>query len=142
MKIAGAAGAAAAFSGPGLAFADEAAEQKAKADAAIKEATGGKEAAKGALTLEAPTIAENGAVVPVSIQAKGFTPARVILIVDENPSPLVIDAKVNAKYAGDGAIGARIRMRKTSNVRAYAYDAKGALHGDTKTVKVTIGGCG
>lgn len=142
MKIAGAAGAVVALGGRGLAWADEAAEQKAKADAAIKEITGGKEAAKGSLALVAPDIAENGAVVPVSITATGFTPSRVALIVDENPLPLIMDAKVFAKYAGDGAISTRIRMRRTSTVRAYAFDAKGALHGDAKTVKVTIGGCG
>lgn len=142
MKVAGLAGAAVALGGRGLAFADEAAEQKAKADAAIKEITGGKEAGKGSLTLVAPDIAENGAVVPVSIEPKGFTPSRVALIVDDNPVPLIMEVKVSGKYAGDGAISTRIRMRKTSTVRAYAYDANGALHGDSKTIKVTIGGCG
>lgn len=143
IKVAGLAGAAVAIGGRGLAFAaDDAAEQKAKADAAIKEITGGKEAAKGSLALVAPDIAENGAVVPVSIEPKGFTPSRVALIVDDNPVPLIMEVKVSAKYAGDGVISTRIRMRKTSTVRAYAYDAKGALHGDSKTIKVTIGGCG
>ena len=143
IKLAGYAGAAVAFGGRGLAVAaDESAEQKAKADAAVKEITGGKEAAKGSLTLVAPDIAENGAVVPVSIEAKGFTPSRVALIVDDNPVPLIFEAKIYGKYAGDGAISSRIRMRKTSTVRAYAYDAKGGLHGDMKTIKVTIGGCG
>jgi sulfur-oxidizing protein SoxY len=143
IKAAGYAGAVVALGGHGLAFAaDDGAEQKAKADAAVKEITGGKEAAKGSLTLVAPDIAENGAVVPVSIEAKGFTPTRIALIVDDNPVPLIFEAKVFGKYAGDGAISSRIRMRKTSTVRAYAYDGKGALHGDMKTIKVTIGGCG
>jgi sulfur-oxidizing protein SoxY len=142
IKVAGLAGAAVALGGRGLAFADEAAEQKAKADAAVKEITGGKEAAKGSLTLVAPDIAENGAVVPITIEAKGFTPTRIALIVDDNPVPLIMEVKISGKYAGDGAISTRTRMRKTSTVRAYAYDAKGVLHGDTKMVKVTIGGCG
>jgi len=143
MKAAGLAGAAVALGGRGLAFAaDDSAEQKAKSDAAIKEITGGKEAAKGSLNLVAPDIAENGAVVPVSIQPSGFTPSRIALIVDDNPVPLIMEVKVHEKYAGDGAVSTRIRMRKTSTVRAYAYDTKGILHGDTKTVKVTIGGCG
>ncbi|MBI5815012.1 MAG: thiosulfate oxidation carrier protein SoxY [Nitrospinae bacterium] len=143
MKMAGLAGAAVAFSGvPSAMAADEAAEQKAKVDATIKQITGGKEPGKGGLELKAPTIAENGAVVPVTIQPKGIVPGRLFLIVDENPIPLILDVKVSPKYSGDGAISSRIRMRKTSTVRAYAFDSKGSLYGDFKTVKVTIGGCG
>lgn len=142
LLLLGAANAALTVGLPGLAFADEAAEQKAKAEAAMKAFTGGKEAAQGSLILEAPDVAENGGQVPVAISMKGVKPVRVALVVDHNPVPTALDAAISPKYAGDAKIAVRIKMKRSSLVRAYAYDEKGKLHGAGKNVTVTLGGCG
>ncbi len=90
------------------AFAAE--DQKAKAQATIKELTGGKEVKKGTAKLIAPTIAENGAVVPITVDAGSGDVASIALMVDENPNPMVFTAKVDGSAAGKGMISARIRM--------------------------------
>lgn len=141
IKISGLAGAAVALSGTGLAYAAEE-DQAAKAEAAIKAITGGAEPKSGVLQLVAPTIAENGAVVPITLKTSGAEVKKMALLVDNNPVPTVFSAEVNSSAAGQGMIQTRIRMRKTSNVRAFAIDAGGNVYGDTKMVKVTIGGCG
>lgn len=141
MKISGLAGAAVALSGPGLSWAAEG-DQAAKAEAAIKAITGGAEPKSGVLKLIAPTIAENGAVVPITLQTSGAEVKKLALVVDNNPVPTVFSADVNPDAAGQGMIQTRIRMRKTSNVRGFAIDAGGNVYGDSRMVKVTIGGCG
>lgn len=90
--------------------------------------------------IKAPEVAENGAVVPVTVNAKGIEGVTEIVVITEmNQTPL------SAVYElGEGAaamVGSRIKMGKSGNVIAIAkagdkaYMAKAA-------VKVTIGGCG
>lgn len=141
IKVSGLAGAAVALSGPVAAFAAED-DQAAKAEAAIKSVTGGAEPKSGPLKLVAPTIAENGAVVPITLETSSGSINRLALVVDKNPVPLVFNASVSPDGSGNAMVSTRIRMKKTSNVRAFAVDSSGAVYGDTKMVKVTIGGCG
>jgi len=138
----GAANAALAMGMPGHAFPGDAEEQKTKAEAAVKAFTGGKDPVNGSLIIEAPDVAENGAQVPVAISMKGAKPVRVALVVDHNPVPAALDAAISPKYAGDAKIAVRIKMKRSSLVRAFAYDEKGTLHGASKNVTVTLGGCG
>lgn len=92
-----------------------------------------------AITLGAPEIAENGAVVPISIETTLPGVQSISVIVDKNPRPLAItfdlfpDTKAN--------VACRIKMGETSPVRAVVKTADG-LFSTEKEVKVTIGGCG
>ncbi len=89
-----------------------------------------------AIQMKGPDIAENGAVVPVSVSTSIEGTDSIVLLVANNPSPLV------ATFAGTMAASTRIKMGKSSPLVAYVR-AGGKLYTATsKEIKVTIGGCG
>ena len=98
---------------------------------------GGEESAD--ITIKAPDIAENGAVVPVTVDVSMDGVEKIAFIVKENPSPLVATFSM-----GDGGVPfarTNIKMGKTSDVIAMVT-AGGKTFMAKKEVKVTIGGCG
>lgn len=119
-----------------------------KVDATINRLFGNRAIAPagGKVKLEAPLIAENGAVVPVTVQADlPMTPQTYVksmyIIADKNRRPL------NAKFSltpevGQATISTNIRLAQTTDVRAIVEMNDGALYMVTQTVKVTVGGCG
>ena len=109
-------------------------------DASLTELYGsGNPASAKDIKIKAPDIAENGAVVPVTISSTIANAESISIFVAKNPSPLT------SSYAlGSGTeayIGTRIKMGKTSDVVAV-IKAGGKLYSAKKEVKVTIGGCG
>jgi len=100
-------------------------------------ATGAVESDQIAVT--APDIAENGAVVPVTITSKLAGTDSIAIIGEKNPFPLV--AVFNLMNGSEGYVSTRIKMETTSNVIAIvkAGDKVFKAH---KEVKVTIGGYG
>jgi sulfur-oxidizing protein SoxY len=96
-------------------------------------------AASGDIKVDAPDIAENGAVVPVTVTS-GIAGTEAIAIVGEkNALPLIADFKLMNGAAG--YVSTRIKMGSTSNVIAVVK-AGGKVFKAHKEVKVTIGGCG
>ncbi len=91
------------------------------------------------ITLKAPDIAENGAVVPVTITSSIANIESISIVVAHNIRPLA--AVFNLGPTTDGYIATRIKMGKTSDVTAV-IKAGGKLYSTSKNVKVTIGGCG
>jgi sulfur-oxidizing protein SoxY len=91
------------------------------------------------VALDVPEIAENGAVVPVSITASLPGVTSVAILIPANPFTLAAYYKVPA--GTDAAVSCRLKMAKTSKVIAVA-EAGGKLYGASKDVKVTLGGCG
>ncbi|MDZ7663445.1 thiosulfate oxidation carrier protein SoxY [Thiohalophilus sp.] len=91
------------------------------------------------ISIKAPDIAENGAVVPVSVTTGIAGIEEIAIIAEKNGSPLAANFKLasNAK----GFVSTRIKMAKTSNVIAVVK-AGGKAYSARKEVKVTIGGCG
>ena len=89
--------------------------------------------------LDAPEIAENGAVVPISVTTTLENVTSIAFLVSGNPSALA------ASYAiAEGTlpnVANRLKMQQTSNVTAIV-EAGGKLYSATKEVKVTVGGCG
>jgi sulfur-oxidizing protein SoxY len=93
-----------------------------------------------AISFKAPDIAENGAVVPISIIADLPNVEHIALLVPNNPSPLA--ATFEIPNPGPTTVGTRIKMAKTSPLIAMVR-ADGKLYKVvSKDVKVTIGGCG
>ena len=95
--------------------------------------------ASDAIKIKAPDIAENGAVVPVSVSTDMADVESIALLAEGNNTPLVATFML-----GEGAIAdvsTRIKMGKTSDVIAIVKSG-GKLHSARKSVKVTIGGCG
>ena len=95
--------------------------------------------ASDAIKIKAPDIAENGAVVPVSVKVDMEGVESIALLAEGNASPLVATFALGSGAVAD--VSTRIKMGKTSDVIAVAK-AGGALHSARKSVKVTIGGCG
>ena len=91
------------------------------------------------ITVKVPDIAENGAVVPVTISSTLADVTAIAIVVEKNGTPLVANFKLAANTLAD--ISTRCKMGKTSNVIAVV-EAGGKLYRAQKEVKVTIGGCG
>jgi sulfur-oxidizing protein SoxY len=93
----------------------------------------------GDITLTAPDIAENGAVVPISVESSLPNVKRIIILVEDNPTPMT--AAFNLGSSSKADVSTRIKMGKTSNVIALV-ESDGNIYATRKNVKVTIGGCG
>ncbi len=120
---------------PSMVFANTA-DFKAKSDAAGASVAG---AGKGSFKFKAPKIAENGAVVPLTVDASNMEGAtNVSIYVKNNGTPLA--ASFNLSGA-QGYVSTRVKMGKTSPVTALVT-AGGVTTAITSEVKVTIGGCG
>jgi sulfur-oxidizing protein SoxY len=91
------------------------------------------------IKIKAPDIAENGAVVPVSVTAAIDGVSSISLFADKNASPLTADFILGPST--EGYVSTRIKMGKTANVIAVVK-AGDKLYTSSKEVKVTIGGCG
>ena len=91
------------------------------------------------VSLRAPDIAENGAVVPVGIQSdlEGITEAAIL--VKENPSALA--AMFMLPAGAKPNVTTRVKMGQTSDVIAMVKSGDKWLMA-TKEIKVTLGGCG
>ncbi len=94
--------------------------------------------ASGDIKIKAPDIAENGAVVPVTIST-GMKAESIAIIVEKNGTPLA--ATFNLAANTEGYVSTRIKMGKTSDVIAVVKSG-GKTYSARKEVKVTIGGCG
>lgn len=108
-------------------------------DDAIAALTGGAEMGEGAITIDAPEIAENGNTVPIGVNAPGAV--EITLFADGNPVPNVATFKFGPMSASRSA-STRIRLAKTQNVVAIAKMEDGTFQMAKSEVKVTIGGCG
>jgi sulfur-oxidizing protein SoxY len=99
-----------------------------------------------AIKLDLPLIAENGAVVPASVEVDApMTPERYVkaiyIISDKNRRPL--NAKFNLTPAmGQAFVGTNLRLGESTLVRAVVEMSDGALIQTAREVKVTVGGCG
>lgn len=91
------------------------------------------------VTLKAPDIAENGAVVPISVKSSLPNVSRIVILVEDNPNPMTASFNLGKSVKAD--VSTRIKMGTTSNVIALV-EADGEIYAATKNVKVTIGGCG
>lgn len=105
---------------------------------AIKELYGSDTLINEKVKLKAPDIAENGAVIPLTISSK-LNATSVSVFQDANPESAVAVFTVPEGGIVDYSI--RIKMAKTGDVTAIV-ESDGKLYAATKTVKVTIGGCG
>ena len=92
----------------------------------------------GAITLNAPDIAENGAVVPVGITTT-LKAEQMAILVEKNPSALAAQFFIPA--GTEPFVTSRIKMGQTSNVYGLVK-ADGKWSMAVKEVKVTLGGCG
>ena len=111
---------------------------KSSADALKSLGTASAESS-GQILIEAPQIAENGAVVPIEVTSNIPGTTSLAVLVEKNPYPLV--AKFDFKEGALPFVKINAKMGETSDVRVVAT-AGGKSYTATKEIKVTIGGCG
>ena len=111
---------------------------KTSAEAMKSLGTPAAEASNG-IVIEAPQIAENGAVVPIEVTSNIPGTTSIAVLVEKNPFPLV--AKFDFSAGAAAFVKINTKMGETSDVRVIAT-AGGKHYQATKEIKVTIGGCG
>jgi len=91
------------------------------------------------ISLDAPEIAENGAVVPVSVSSSLPNVTAIAILVPENPNTLVAAYKI--PDGTEASVSNRVKMAKTSKLVAVV-ESGCKLYSAAKEIKVTVGGCG
>jgi sulfur-oxidizing protein SoxY len=119
-------------------YPEDAFKQKGDADA-IKALYGKTADPSDKVKLDAPEIAENGAVVPITVSSTLADVTSISVLVAENPNALAASYKIPAGTLP--SVASRLKMAKTTNVIAIV-EAGGKLYSTAKEVKVTVGGCG
>jgi sulfur-oxidizing protein SoxY len=112
----------------------------------LRERFGGRPIRRGHVSLDMPAVAEDGRVVPVMIESDLPMTADayvkgVHLIVDHNPDALLAAFHLTPAI-GSVAITTRIKMKRTTWVRAIVETSGGELWADYTKVLVTLNGCG
>jgi sulfur-oxidizing protein SoxY len=112
----------------------------------LHQISGGRPIRRGHVSLDMPVVAEDGRVVPVMIEtdlpmtATHYVKA-VHLVVDHNP-----DAHLAAFHLtpaiGAASISTRIKMKRTTWVRAIVETSTGEVWADYSRVRVSLNGCG
>jgi sulfur-oxidizing protein SoxY len=91
------------------------------------------------IDLNIPEIAENGALVPVTVTSSIKNIQSIAIVVEQNPVPLAIQAALMPEL--EPFMSARLKIANTSFVFALVETEK-VCYSVKKKVKVTIGGCG
>lgn len=86
-----------------------------------------------------PEIAENGAVVPVSVTSNIPKTESIAILIDKNPNTLAASFTIPA--GTDPTVSTRVKMGETSQVHALVK-ADGKYFVATREIKITLGGCG
>lgn len=92
-----------------------------------------------AIRISLPEIAENGAVVPITVSSDLSDIQRLYLWVEKNPTPLAAEIELDASLAV--YLTARIKMAESSHVTVIARQGENLLR-NRRWVKVMQGGCG
>ena len=133
---------------PSVSFASETKSKNAmSAQAAIAVITGGKTATKSSkIKLKVPEIAENGAVVPVTVNVDSpmidsdYVKA-IHILTSKNFNARAIDVSLSPAN-GKAMFSTRIKLGGTQDVIALVELSNGEFITTSQNVKVTIGGCG
>lgn len=138
MAVAGLLGATGLFPQYAFAFNKAAFDAKSVADA-VKAYGAAAPVESKDVSLTAPDIAENGAVVPFTISSKVPDTRSIALLVEKNPNILAADFEI--PKGTEPWINTRVKMGQTSRVIALVK-AGDKYYYNAKEVKVTLGGCG
>ena len=139
LAVAGLLGATGLFPGEAFAF-NKAAFDAKNVNDAVKAYGAGAPVESKDVSLTAPDIAENGAVVPMAVASTLPNLKHLLVLVEKNPSSLV--AKFDVSDAVEPSFSTRAKMGQTSDVYAVAITKDNKAFFTKKEVKVTLGGCG
>jgi sulfur-oxidizing protein SoxY len=100
---------------------------------------GGEAVASTAIVINAPDIAENGAVVPLAISSALPDTQSIAIVVEKNPN--VLAAVFTFPEGTIPEIQTRVKMAQTCNVHALVKAGGKNFHA-AREIKITLGGCG
>lgn len=116
-------------------------------ETAVAAITGGKAVTPSAkVKMEAPEIAENGAVVPVKVSVESPMNAKeyvkaIHVLASKNGNVRCANIYLTPAN-GEAFFGTRVKLGSTQDVVAIAEMSDGTFLSAKQNVKVTIGGCG
>jgi sulfur-oxidizing protein SoxY len=102
-------------------------------------ALGGVPVSSTQIVLEAPELADNGAVVPITVTSRLPGTREMIILVDGNPQPVA--ARFTIPEGTQAFVAARIRMAQSGTIYAAVRTDDG-LYMTARATQVTVGGCG
>jgi sulfur-oxidizing protein SoxY len=113
---------------------------------ALERVLDGREPLPGGITIDAPEVAENGNMVPVSIRVESpMTETdhvrRIWLLSTRNPVAEIAMFQL-ARHSGEAFVGNRIRLSESQDIVVVAEFGDGTLRQARREVRVTVGGCG
>ncbi len=127
---------------PRLAFAQDwnkaAFDTRSIADT-VKAMGGANPAESKDIQIQVPDIAENGAVVPITVTSNIPKTQAISVLIEKNPNTLA--ASFDIPDGTDPYVQTRVKMGQTSLVTVLVK-ADGKYYFVNKEVKVTLGGCG
>jgi sulfur-oxidizing protein SoxY len=91
------------------------------------------------ISIKAPDIAENGAVVPIQVSCSLDNIQSISIMVEKNPKPFIASFNFTKKNAT--FVSTRVKMSATSNV-IIIVKANDKVYVNKKSIEVTVGGCG
>jgi sulfur-oxidizing protein SoxY len=91
------------------------------------------------ITLSAPDMAENGAIVQIEVESHIPDTEAIAILVEKNPTPLI--ANFMFSNGADPYVVVRIKMAETSELKAIVK-AGGKYYSVARKVEVALGGCG
>lgn len=91
------------------------------------------------ITLDAPAIAENGALVPITVSSALAGSREILLLVDGNPQPVA--AQFMIPPGTEPFVAARIRMAGNGTLYAAIRTDDGRLYAAARMISVIVGGC-
>lgn len=112
---------------------------KSKTVDEIHAALGAKPEPSDLIELSSPDIAENGAVVPVSVTSRIPKTEQIMVLVEKNPNPMA--ASFTVPEGTEAFVGTRVKVAQTCNIHAVVK-ADGKFYSAHRETKVTLGGCG
>lgn len=113
---------------------------------ALRETFGARPITPGKVKLELPKLAENGAVVPVTVVVDSPMTDRdyvksIHLFAEKNPLPRILDVHLGP-HNGKARVASRIRISDSQQITAVAVLSDDSLWSAAVQVEVTVTGCG
>ena len=102
-------------------------------------ALGGMPPVSTQITLELPQVAEDGALVPITVSSQLGDTRDILILVDGNPQPVA--ACFSIPDGTEAYAATRIRLAQSGTVYVVVRTEAG-LFSAARAIQVTVGGCG
>lgn len=106
---------------------------------AVKALGGSAPAESKDIQIQAPDIAENGAVVQIMVSSNIPKTQSIAILIEKNPN--ILSASFDIPEGTESFVSTRVKMAETSKMYAVVK-ADGKYFYTAKEIKVTLGGCG